>query len=237
VSAWGGDFSSFVSAIAMLPDGSAYVGGAFTVVQGKARKRLAQLDSSGALTTWNAGANGLVNALLPAGDQLFVAGDFTSIGGATRRGVAALDTATGLANGWDAALDDNVYSLALHGETLYLAGEFENVGSKARNYLASVDAETGLATGWDPDPDDAVDAVCLDPAGSFLYAVGDFTQMGRADRDAAQFDTAAGFLLGWRPSAPYGRACATSLDGAILYVGGEAAFDIYGHGPLHVSRP
>lgn len=232
VAPWGGDFSAFVSAIALQPDGSAYVGGAFTTVQGKARKRLALLDPTGALTTWSAGANGLVNALLVDGDQLFVGGNFTSVGGATRKGVAALDSASGLANGWDAGLDDNVYALALHGDTLYLGGDFENVGSKARNYLAAVDDQTGVATGWDPDPDDAVEALCLDPTGSLLYAAGDFTQIGLADRDAAVFDTAAGFLLGWRPPAPYGRACATSLAGTVVYVGGESAFDVYDRGPL-----
>jgi hypothetical protein len=224
---WGGDFSSFVSSIALQPDGSAYVGGAFTIVQGKARKRLAALDPTGALTSWNSGANGLVNALLLDADQLYVAGNFTSIGGATRKGVAVLDTGNGLANGWDAGLDGNVLTLALHGDSLYLGGEFENVGPKARNYLASVVAETAAPTNWDPDPDDTVDALCLDPAGSLLYAAGDFTQIGRATRDAAEFDTAAGFLLGWRPAAPYGRACTTSLDGATLYIGGESAFYVY----------
>ena len=224
---WGGDFSSFVSSIALAPDGSAYVGGAFTIVQGKARKRLAALDPSGALTSWNSGANGLVNALVLDADQLYVAGNFTSIGGAARKGAAVLDTSNGLATGWDAGLDGNVDTLVLHGDTLYLGGEFENVGSKARNYLAAVNAETGVATNWDPDPDDTVNALCLDPGGSLLYAAGDFTQIGRALRDAAEFDTAAGFLLGWRPSAPYGRACTTSLDGTVLYVGGESAFDVY----------
>jgi hypothetical protein len=42
------------------------------------------------------------------------------------------------------------------------------------------------------------------------------------------FDTAAGFVLGWRPNAPFtGEAVATSLDGAELYLGGEGAFDVF----------
>jgi hypothetical protein len=44
----------------------------------------------------------------------------------------------------------------------------------------------------------------------------------------AMFDTAAGFVLGWRPNAPFtGEAVATSLDGAELYLGGEGAFDVF----------
>ena len=88
--------------------------------------------------------------------------------------------------------------------------------------------ETATPTPFDPDPDDYAHALCLDPAGSLLYVGGDFTQLGRAEREAAEFDTAAGFLLGWRPSAAFfGRACATSLDGATLYLGGQGAFSVY----------
>ena len=60
---WGPAANSGVWAIAPSPDGSLFLGGAFTTVGGKARKRLAQLDATGALTTWNAGANALVRRL------------------------------------------------------------------------------------------------------------------------------------------------------------------------------
>jgi hypothetical protein len=225
---WGGDFNAFVSSIARSPDGTTYVGGSFSTVQGKTRKRLAALDPSGALTSWNSGANALVTQLLLDGDQLFVGGNFTSVGGASRRSLTVLDTATGLATGWDAGLDGNVNALALRGDTLYVAGDFENVGDRARNYLASVFAETGAPTSWDPDPDGTVDALALDPAGTVLYAGGEFTMVGRAERNAAVFDTAAGFLLGWRPVAPFtAYAAATSLDGSTVYLGGDNSFDIY----------
>ena len=111
---------------------------------------------------------------------------------------------------------------------IFLGGSFENVGPRARNYLASVFSETAMPTGWDPDPDGTVDTICLDPSGATLYAGGEFSQVGRATRDAAEFDTAAGFLLGWRPTAPFtAEACSTSLDGSALYLGGDGAFDVY----------
>ena len=70
--------------------------------------------------------------------------------------------------------------------------------------------------------------LALDPAGALLFAAGDFETIGRAERDAGEFDTAAGFLLGWRPEAPFsGYALATSSDGATLYLGGDGAFDVF----------
>jgi trimeric autotransporter adhesin len=228
VTPFGGDFNAFVDTIASATDGTVYAGGAFSTVQGKARKRLVALDPTGALASWNAGANGLVTALVLVNDELYVGGNFTSIGGASRRGVAQLDTAGALATGWDAGLDGNVFALTAFNDVLYLAGTFENIGPRARNYLGSVFEETATPTAWDPDPDDTASALCLDPSGSLLYAGGDFTQVGRAERDAAEFDTAAGFLLGWRPSAAFsGRSCTTSLDGSTLYLGGEGAFSVY----------
>ena len=42
------------------------------------------------------------------------------------------------------------------------------------------------------------------------------------------FDTAAGFVLGWRPDAPFtGQALAASADGSRVYLGGEGAFDVF----------
>jgi hypothetical protein len=225
---WGGDLNAFVDAFALSPDGTVYAGGAFTTVQGKARKRLVALDPTGALMSWSAGANALVTSLALDADQLYVGGNFTSIGGTSRRAAAVLGTDDGLATGWDAGLDGNVRTMALRNDVLYLGGTFENVGPRARNYLASVYKDTAVPTTWDPDPDGEVAGLCLDPAGAMLYAVGAFQDVGRAERDAAEFDTAAGFLLGWRPSAPFdGDTCATSLDGSTLYVGGDGAFDVF----------
>jgi hypothetical protein len=52
--------------------------------------------------------------------------------------------------------------------------------------------------------------------------------VGRADRNAAEFDTQAGFLLGWRPDAPFtAYSSATSLDGSTVYLGGDGAFFVF----------
>jgi DNA-binding beta-propeller fold protein YncE len=229
ISPWGPSINSGVWAIAPSPDGqTVYVGGSFTSAAGQTRRRLAAFDASGALTSWQSRANGLVRQLVLSGDQLWVAGDFSSIGGDAHKGVAPLDVATGLATGWDAAADGNVSALAISGDSVFVGGDFSTIGGRSRNYLAELDAADGTATRWDPNPDDAVHNIGLSPDGKSLVVVGDFVKLGGVSRDIGKFDLSRGLLTPWNPSAPfYADSLAFSPDSATLYVGGEGELAVY----------
>lgn len=72
-----------------------YLGGTFTSVNSRTRRRLAAVSiTEGSVTSWNPGSNGEVNALMVTNlDNLVVAaGTFTSIGGEARRYLASLRT-------------------------------------------------------------------------------------------------------------------------------------------------
>ena len=103
---------------AQVPDGSGgwYLGGSFTTVGGMARNHLAQIDSSGAVTAWDPGADSDVLALAFNGSTVYAGGNFTTIGGgASRNYLAALDGSTGAASGWNPNPNARVNALALHG--------------------------------------------------------------------------------------------------------------------------
>src|SRR5262249_53335817 len=78
---------------AATPDnaGGWFIGGAFSEVGGQRRKNLAHITGDGSVSSWNPGADGDVLTIELNGSRLYVGGRFTSTGGATRTGLAALD--------------------------------------------------------------------------------------------------------------------------------------------------
>jgi len=96
---------------ALVVSGSiVYVAGRFSSIGGQRRNALAALDArTGSATMWNPnpagydGAEGIVLAIAVSGSgsTVYAAGGFASIGGQSRRTLAALDAATGNATAWD----------------------------------------------------------------------------------------------------------------------------------------
>ena len=85
-----------VSALA-IHDGTVYVAGGFTQMDGEARDHLAAFDATGAMTSWAPGTNGAISALMIDDGVAYIGGAFTQAGGQSRNRIAALDLATGLA--------------------------------------------------------------------------------------------------------------------------------------------
>lgn len=83
-----------VYAIARQPDGKILVAGAFTTISGVTRNRVARLYEDGTLDTSfdvGTGPNNTVNAIALRPDgRIVVVGDFTSVAGTARRGIAQL---------------------------------------------------------------------------------------------------------------------------------------------------
>jgi hypothetical protein len=210
----------------------AYIGGDFTAVQAAARPGLAAVNIFTGLpdAVWNpVAAGGTVNALALSSDEsrLYAAGAFTTVGGAPRSGLAALDAVSGvLDSAWNPSPGGGaVEALALAGTRLLVGGAFTTVGSSTRNRLAAVDATTGaLESTWKPSANGAVHALALSVGGTRLYAGGAFTTINGSTRKrlAALSTTGSGAADGtWKPAAGadvFGLSL--SADGAQLYAAG-----------------
>ena len=129
-----------VSALAL--DGSTlYTGGQFSSVGGQARNGLAAVDAAtGTLVAaFNPNVSGgefppVVRALALSGGTLYAGGSFRSVGGQARRGIAAVDAATGaLVTAFAPNPNNTVGALALDGSTLYAGGDFTRVSGQTRN--------------------------------------------------------------------------------------------------------
>lgn len=161
-----------------------YVGGIFQQMGGLSRRGIAAVDvATGALTPWNPDMdNGIVEALLVAGNTIYVGGAFGRIGGQPRRSLAALDAVTGTATAWNPdptqwdIVDPRIRALALADSVLCVGGSFASIGGQPRICLAAVDTATGLATDWDPGLDGLVWSLASDE--NTVYVGGGFTRAG-----------------------------------------------------------
>ena len=97
-----------VNAIA-VSDSTVYLGGEFTTVGGITRNRAAAVDIDGALTSWNPnlskpgsgfGTLDRLLAIVVSGSNVYLGGDFTTVGGTTRNYAAAVSIDGVLLGGW-----------------------------------------------------------------------------------------------------------------------------------------
>ena len=141
------------------------------------------------------------------GNTVYAGGWFTTIGGATRFGVAGLNASTGLATAWNPQLSGNVVALALSGTTLYLGGYFSSFGTSvvARTNLYAIDGSTGeVKASFNPSltgGTKAAYAFVLTGDDASLYVGGNFTAIGgQARTNLARVTTADGAINAWTPA-------------------------------------
>ncbi|MFL5737018.1 MAG: hypothetical protein ACJ76P_06735, partial [Actinomycetota bacterium] len=163
----GGQFQNVV-----MPDG--------TLVP---RSDLAAFGVDGSLKTWApaVGGSGVVFALATDGSRIFVGGDYTSIGGAARESLSAVDL-SGSVLAWHADASNQVRALTVTGSTMYLGGQFGFLDGAHRTRLAAIDLSKtdpdGSATilDWTPKANRSVRSISILQNGDVVVA-GQFTQL------------------------------------------------------------
>ena len=178
--------------------GRVYVGGAFT-------GGVAALDASTGALIWLGNANADVRALaLAPGGQLLLGGAFSTVGGATHRGIASVNAGTGAVNSaFRGAAGGTVRDIVVVGTTAYFAGAFTNHGGMTQQGLGAVNASTGaLVTGFTTSANGSVYALGTD--GTRLFIGGMFTAVNGLPRNQlASVTLATNTLDAWAPA----RAC------------------------------
>ena len=117
-----------------------YAGGYFTSLSGQSRNYIAAIDlTTGAISPWNANANGGVSALTATGGSVYAGGSFTAIGGQTRYGIAALDTTAGTATVWNPATQygTSIATTTAAGGNIYVGGTFAEMSNVPMSGLAT----------------------------------------------------------------------------------------------------
>ncbi|NUP96162.1 MAG: delta-60 repeat domain-containing protein [Planctomycetaceae bacterium] len=233
----GTGFDSYVSALAVQPDGAVIVAGDFFSINGTSAMHLARLLSTGAVDPlFNAGAGtnyaaGFVR-LQPDGKAL-IGGPFTTCGGAPRAGIARLNTD----GSNDASFDPGLGLVGTPRDALplgngqhILVGNFTRVDGAARGGFARLNADGSHDLTYNPGrgPDAAVRAAAVRPDGKWLIA-GEFlsyddipcNRIARLNADGS-FDTS--FTPGGGPNGSITRIRMLP-DGGAFVVGTFSLYD------------
>jgi hypothetical protein len=221
-----------VNAIARV-GGKMIVGGTFTQVRRGggpilARNRIFAFDpATGTIdTAFVPSLNGNVNALEAASDgrSVFVGGAFTTVNGAASSRLTKLNVADGQrVAAFTANATGLVRDLELRGGRLFVGGSFATIRGQSRGRLAVVNETSGTVdpnlnlpfTGTHNGGTTNVFKFDVNPAGTRLIAIGNFTGVGGvARRQAAMLDVAAGApatVAEWQTNR-YADACAAAFD-------------------------
>lgn len=234
-----------LAAVALkLGQGRAEGGTDLEVVSGPAAAAAEEPTASGQIAaspdrTWQ--TDGRVDAIVYAGNAVFLGGEFSSVRPpgrdagieiVARRNLAAFDALTGDLLDWNPDPDGPVRNLELSpdGATLYIGGEFRQVSGVPRRNLAAVDVASGAPVGFAPHLEARVRALAVSPDGSTLYVGGRFAEVNGQPRQylAALRTSDAVLLEPWAPRIAHATesesagvtALAVSEDGSSLFVGG-----------------
>ncbi len=204
-----------------------YVGGFFTEVADEERYHLAAIDTAtDKITPWSVRvAKGpendrLVDVVATDGNDLFVGGNFNTIGAVARNNMASFYVSTGEATDWNPDVSGVVSAIVNHGDHIYIGGDFSKVGGAFRDFIAGFNEEGDLlpfSSDFASLAFNGVHTLLVD--GDFLYAGGAFV-ITDTQGNLGRYDLTDGSLTSWNPG-PAGPVRALVKDGSTLYVGGE----------------
>ncbi|MBK9097908.1 MAG: T9SS type A sorting domain-containing protein [bacterium] len=226
---WSPSANQIVYTIEVSSTGEVYVGGGFwtITVDGTpyTRSGLAKFNSSGFLDSWDPSANNAVYtiAISDDDDDVYVGGNFSTIGGVSRNCIAKLNNTAGSVDpDWNPGQGGKIHSIAVHESFVYVGGDFTTIGETptTRNRLARINVE-GEADGWNPNIDASVITIAI--GGSSLYAGGLFKTVGSYSRyRIAKFNitSTVDLDLDWNPNAS-GEVKEIAADADNIYAGGS----------------
>lgn len=240
-----------VMTAAFTPSAELYIGGSFVLVPEKtrpstmARVNLATSEVAEVVPpaatplslTRPAQVARNVLALVPSGNDLLVAGDFSDFGIVTRNHIAAYNLTTGALsptfNPSPNGTEVNTIESTSGGEAIYVGGQFDNIAGVNRTNLAKLDVTSGAADpAFNATTDSFVKEITLTPDNSRLLVGGGFGKVnGETRSKLASLDPVTGqvhsdFQIGLtvpsnQQSGGALRAMSLSPDGSRLMVIGD----------------
>ena len=190
----GAGYDNQIYSLASQSDGRVLVGGYFGSIDGTNRGRIARLNVNGSLDSTfksGSGADGSVRSLgLQPDGKVLIGGDFTTVNGTNRNGIArlnangSLDSSFNPGTGVAGAEYPSVLSLAVRTNgQVFIGGNFTVVGGTSRDRMARLNADGGLDSSFNPGAgvNNSIAYLAVQPNGKVLIA-GEFWKVQDLDR-------------------------------------------------------
>jgi len=185
--AGGGGADDRINCAVVQPDGKVLVAGRFGTIGSEPRNRIARLQSDGTVEPTDTfdtgtGADGEVFAMaLQPDGMILIAGDFASVGGEARGGIARLHPDGSIENTgtFDTGVgaDGAVRCVVLQqGGKILISGAFTHVAGVPRNRIARLNADGSLDLDFNPGANGSVESIVVDASGHIVVG-GEFTEI------------------------------------------------------------
>lgn len=186
---------------ARLTDSLLYLSGLIELSNGKTYNTLMAFNRFTGAVHKEYGITGNVYSIQLTGNQLAVAGSFSSTPNSSIRYLAAVDLNTMKILPVSLPLNNSVYKILPLNGNLYLAGRFDSIGNTRRMYAAALDTTNWNVLSWNPSPDSVVLDMAYSNINNKIYLSGCFRNVSTAQRNglaAVHLSTAA--VDSWNPS-------------------------------------
>jgi hypothetical protein len=213
-----------------------YVGGTFDSIGSVNRKGIAKLEiTTGAVDiNWNPNPNSniffpFIKTMTIVGDDIYVGGHFTEIGGVGINSIAKINTSTGIVDPiWNPSATNysicEFNSIAVSGENVFVSGDFTEIGGVNRFKLAKLDDVFGsIDVSWDPNPQNLAIIKSLVIDGNDIYIGGNFLGIAGAPiNHIARVNKVTGIVdTDWNSNMDISSQVETiAIHGNNIYVGG-----------------
>jgi hypothetical protein len=143
-----------------------------------------------------------------ANSAVYLAGEFSSVGGSAQSRLAAVNASTGARDAsWSPDPDAQVMTVTVNGSRVYVGGYFGTIAGQTRGWVASFATTGGRAIdAWNPNA--AMGGTCqcgdgvrdIQVVGSTTYLAGNFWSLGGVARNrVGAVDTTTGIATAWNP--------------------------------------
>lgn len=232
---WNPNADNTIYALA-ISGSNVFVGGSFSSIGGVTISALAVLDANTntnmANSSWtssisiNSGTPS-VRGLTVDGTNLYVAGEFSSIGSTTKNNVAGVNISslTSFTLGSFSTTTGSLANVAFVSSTnIYIGGSFYVSAGSTRNNIASINGSTGEINSWNPNANNQVNDIIISSDGNTAYVSGNFTSIGGQSRNRlAKLSTSSGNAdATWNPNADAGveKMSLNSTETTLFFYGG-----------------